>query len=782
MNRIVTLTTPLPDGTLIFRSLNGEEELSTLFEFDVDMLSESHSLDLKQLLSEPLTLSIDLGLQGTRYLNGQVIRCKLIGRASATSRYYVYRAVVRPWLWYLTQTSDSKIFQEKSVPDVIREVLADYEFPAEFKLTGSYRTWEYCVQYQETDFAFISRLMEHEGIYYWFRHEDGKHVLVLTDDIAQHDPFPGLDSLPYIGPDRVVQPDKEHISRWEPVEQVTPGKFATVDYDFKKPAASLDALRSNPGTYSNGDLEVYEWMGGYTEPDQGERYSQVRLEALQAQQSQATGHSNARALAPGRLLTLFNHPRQVENREYLIQKVVYHVQESDYSSAEGGESQFEVDFAAIPASVPFRPERKTPLPRTHGPQTARVVGKSGEQIWTDRYGCVKVQFRWDRYGQTNENSSCWVRVSSPWAGGGFGGIQLPRVDDEVIVDFIGGHPDRPIVVGRVYNASNMPPWDLPGNATQSGFLSRSKDGDRNTANALMFEDVAGGERIWLHAERDLTTEVEANELHTVDGDRNTVILGNDTLTVMSARTSTTHGQETETFMAGADRTVTGAVNETITGDETRNVTGNVIETITGNVDETITGNLTQTTTGDVTRTITGPVVDTTTGTVDETITGDLTQTTTGTVTRTITGDTTDTIEGVVTHTVTGDTTSTLTGNLTKTITGPVEIFADSGVTVTTPSWTLNNTGPTSFWQPSYAQATQARATLTLYAADAWGARAQAYGINLQWAMAKLDYYDFKNDTGAIEITQKAVKLAGTAAAELRTGGAHVVSKLINLFT
>src|SRR5690606_30143634 len=339
-----------------------------------------------------------------RYLNGQVTRCKLIGRASATSRYYIYRAVVRPWLWYLTQTTDSKIFQEKSVPDVIREVLADYEFPSEFKLSGSYRTWEYCVQYQETDFAFISRLMEHEGIYYWFRHEDGKHVLVLTDDISQHEPYPGLDSLPYIGPDRVVQADKEHISRWEPAEQFTPGKFATVDYDFKKPAASLDALRSNPGSYANGDLEVYEWMGGYTEPDQGEHYSQVRLEALQAQQSQAPGHSNAHALAPGRLFTLLNHPRQAENREYLIQKVVYQIRESDYASSEGDTSLFELDFAAIPSNVPFRPARVTPLPRTHGPQTARVVGKPGEQIWTDRYGCVKVQFRWDRYGQTNENS------------------------------------------------------------------------------------------------------------------------------------------------------------------------------------------------------------------------------------------------------------------------------------------------------------------------------------------------------------------------------------------
>ncbi len=780
MNRTIQISTPLPDGALLFRSLSGEEALSALFEFEIDMVSESHMIDLKQLLSQSVTVRIDRGLSDTRCLNGQVTRCTLVGRATPTSRHYIYRATVRPWLWYLTQTMDSKIFQEKSVPDVIHEVLSEYEYPVEFRLSGSYRNWEYCVQYEETDFAFLSRLMEHEGIYYWFRHEDGRHTLVITDDVAQHEPFPGLADISYYGPDRVVQPGKEYIDSWQPAEQVTPGKFATVDYDFKKPSASLDALRSNPGAYSHGDLEVYEWLGGYTEPDQGERYSRVRLEALQASQMEVLGHSNCRALAPGYLVSLRNHPRLVENREYLIRKACYHMQEQGYSSDDEMAFQFETRFVMLPSSVQYRPLRRTPLPRTHGPQTARVVGKPGEQIWTDRFGCVKVQFRWDRYGKTNENSSCWVRVSSPWAGGGFGGIQLPRVDDEVIVDFIGGHPDRPIIIGRVYNASNMPPWDLPGNATQSGFLSRSKDGDRSAANALMFEDRAGLERIWLHAERDLTTEVEANELHTVDGSRVTLIQGSDTLTVMGARSSTTQGHEAETFMAGADRTVTGAVNETVQGDETRSFIGNVIETVTGDVDETITGNLTQTTTGDVTRTITGPVVDTTTGTVDETITGDVTQTTTGDVTRTITGNVTDTMTGTVMNTVTGDTTSTLDGTLTETITGAYALNADTSMTVTTPSYTVNNTGPTSFWQASYAKGTPARFSVVGVSADAWGLRGQVYGVNFQWAAVKLDYYDFKNDNGATRITQSVME-AYTAAATLNMGGPHMIGRNLNVF-
>lgn len=780
MNRHVVLKISQPE--LEFRALSGTESMSALFEFELEMTSPSYSLDLRQMLGNPVTLEIALEPMGTRYLNGQVTRCTLVGRASPTSRHYVYRATVRPWLWYLTQTVDSKIFQGKTVPEVLQEVLSEYGYPVETRLGGGYRQWEYCVQYQETDFNFISRLMEHEGIHYWFEHTDGKHTLVLGDETAQHQPLDGDPLLPYIGPDRLTQPIREYVSYWAPAEQITPGKFATVDYDFKKPTASLDALRSNPGQYAHGDLEVYEWMGGYTEPDQGERYSLVQLEALQVQQATVEGLSNARAMTTGRTFTLRNHPRNVENREYLVHRVSYDIQETDYSSNDETAHVFEVRFSVIPSSTAFRPQRITPHPRTHGPQTARVVGKAGEELWTDQYGRIKVQFHWDRYGQKNENSSCWVRVSSPWAGGGFGGIQMPRVNDEVIVDFIGGEPDRPIVIGRVYNASNMPPWELPANATQSGFLSRSKNGDPGTANALMFEDATGQERIWLHAERNMDTEVEANETHTVDLNRSTTIGVDDTLMVVGARTTTVQGQETETFMSGADRTVTGDVNETVTGNETRNFTGNVSETITGDVTETITGNLSQTTTGDVTRTINGPVVDNTTGTVDETITGDLTQTTMGNVERTIDGNVTDTITGAVNYSVTGNTVSTLTGNLDKTVTGPINLNANSGVTVTTPSWTLVNTGPTSFWQASYARGTPMRLSVVGLSGDAWGVRAQVYGVNFQAAAVKLDFSAIKDKKSAIETSQAVARFTVSAAAHVRAGGAYVVSKVVSLFT
>ncbi|MDQ2151064.1 type VI secretion system tip protein TssI/VgrG [Alcaligenaceae bacterium C4P045] len=519
MNRVVKAHTPLAADQLTFRAMQGHETLSQLFEFDIELLATTHSLDFKQLLGNSITLEIQTSGEAPRFLDGQVARCVLIGRENATSRHYVYRVTVRPWLWYLTQTSDSKIFQGKNIPDVIREVLADYPFVVDIQLSDTYREWEYCVQYQETDFAFISRLMEHEGIYYWFRHELGKHTLVLTDDVTRHPPLAGYETVTYYGADRAVLPQEEHVSHWEVAEQLTPGAFVTNDYHFQTPDAMLESRRNNPGAYSNSAFEVYEWQGGYTNASDAERYTRVRLEDLQCRHEQVSAACNVRGMAPGHLFTLRNHPRLAENREYLIVSARYSIREGGYSSGSNGGMAFDVAFTVLPTRLQFRPPRHTPVPRTHGPQTARVVGKQGEEIYTDQYGRVKVQFHWDRYGRRNENSSCWVRVSSPWASGGFGGIQLPRVGDEVVVDFVGGQPDRPLIIGRVYNAGNMPPWNLPANATQSGFLTRSKDGTPHTANAFMFEDKPGGEEIWLHAEKDQRIEVENDESHWVGHDR-----------------------------------------------------------------------------------------------------------------------------------------------------------------------------------------------------------------------------------------------------------------------
>lgn len=565
--RSIVAHTPL-GGSLGFRQMNGSEGLSQLFDFDVELVADNYSLDLKTLLGKPLTLEIET-LAGSRFLNGQVTRFELIGRENATSRYYIYKATVRPWLWYLTQTSDNKIFQQKSVPDVIKEVLGEYGYPFEMKLSGSYRNWEYCVQYQETDFAFISRLMEHEGIYYYFKHENGQHTLVMTDDIASHKATPGYDSIPYYGPDRLGKPQEEYVSMWEVVAQITPDGYATTDYDFTKPGASLDSVSKRAGGSQNGNLEMFEWQGGFQEPDHGEQYSRVRLQELQSIQEQVRGIANARGIAAGFTFNLRNHPRSTENKEYLVVSVNYRMSVAGYATGTNSEDFYEESFIALPASIQYRAPRITTIPRTHGPQTARVVGPEGEEIWTDKYGRIKVQFHWDRYGKKNENSSCWVRVSSPWAGGGFGGLQLPRIKDEVVVDFIGGCPDRPIVLGRVYNANNMPPVELPGKASISGFRSQSVFGDTSTTNLMYFDDTLGAELVALRSQMNMITkclaqldmDIGADLRACIGGSSHTHIHGSERKKVDVDRHDHVGGKTKVLYKSGLEQTVDEVTKE-----------------------------------------------------------------------------------------------------------------------------------------------------------------------------------------------------------------------------
>jgi len=576
-SRPIIAHTPL-EGSLVFKQMTGHEGLSQLFEFDVELLADNFNLDLKQLLGKPLTLEVATSLK-PRYLSGQIVRCVMVGRESSTSRNYIYKATVRPWLWYLTQTSDNKIFQQKTVPDIIKEVLGEYGYPFEMKLTGSYRSWEYCVQYQETDFAFISRLMEHEGIYYYFKHDKDQHTLVMTDDIGSHEPVPGYESIPYYGPDRVSTPQEEYISMWEISAQVTPDGYATVDYDFTKPGASLDAVSKRAGGSEPGNLEMFEWQGGFQEPQHGEQYARVRLEELQSIQEQDLGMSNARGLAPGHLFTLRNHPRKAENREYLVVSVNYRMSVGGYSTNSGSEEFYEESFSALPSSVQFRAPRVTPIPRTHGPQTARVVGPAGKEIWTDKYGRIKVQFHWDRYGQKNESSSCWVRVSSPWAGGGFGGLQLPRINDEVVVDFIGGCPDRPLVLGRVYNANNMPPVELPGNANQSGFRSQSVYGDPTMCNKMIFDDTLGNELVHQRAQKDMCHEVVNDHNHTVGSNYSVDVSKHYSIKAGSLAVEV--AKETSVTLKGQTTVNRKAYSETTVGPVTKDTTGTVVTSTKG---------------------------------------------------------------------------------------------------------------------------------------------------------------------------------------------------------
>lgn len=602
MNRVFTLDSPHGDN-LKFHTLDGSDELGRLFEFRIEALADSHSLSLKDMLGKPVTVRIEQQDQSTRYLNGIVARASLAGRRA--ERYYGYELVVRPWLWLATRRSDCRIFQNRTVPEIVQEVLSTYGFPIENHLAESYVPREYCVQYNETDAAFVSRLMEFEGIYYWFRHAEDTHTLMLSDAMSSHTALPGYETIPYIARDRTAIADEEHIDGWLPAQEVSVGKHQTTDYDYTKPRADLSSQKVDPRGHDHDSFASFEWPGGYRDDAPGAHYSRVRLEEQQAEHERASADTDVRGAAPGYLFTLAHCPRADQNREYLIVRCQYRFQENAYASDQGAEAVVHQTMMLVqPSSLPYRSPRETPRPRTNGPQTATVVGPPGEEIWTDQYGRVKLQFRWDRYGQSNQDSSCWVRVSSPWAGGGFGGMQIPRVGDEVVVDFLNGDPDEPIVTGRVYNGEKMPPWGLPGSATQSGLLSRSSPGGTTEhANAFRFEDKKGAEQLWMHAERNFDAETEADHSLSV-GNNHTHTVGNDeTMQVKNNRQRSVGQNETvnigknrvaqiradETHEVGGNRTRTVGKKETVTiaSDRAATIGGSHTESVTHGKTETI---------------------------------------------------------------------------------------------------------------------------------------------------------------------------------------------------
>ncbi|WP_431227117.1 type VI secretion system tip protein TssI/VgrG [Burkholderia contaminans] len=593
MNRVFTLDTPHGDG-LKFHTLDGSDELGRLFEYRIEALADSHSLSLKDLLGKPVTVRIEQQDLSTRYLNGIVARASLSGRRA--ERYYGYELIVRPWLWLATRRSDCRIFQNKTVPEIVQEVLSTYGFPIENHLAESYVPRDYCVQYNETDAAFVSRLMEFEGIYFWFRHAADTHTLMLGDAMSSHTVLPGYETIPYIARDRTAIADEEHIDGWLPAQAVSVGRHQTTDYDYTKPRADLSSQKVDPRGHDHDGFASFEWPGGYRDDAPGAHYSRVRLEEQQAEHERASADTDVRGVAPGYLFTLEDCPRADQNREYLIVRCQYRFQENAYASDQGAEAVVHQTMMLVqPSSLPYRSPRETPRPRTNGPQTATVVGPPGEEIWTDQYGRVKLQFRWDRYGQSNQDSSCWVRVSSPWAGGGFGGVQIPRVGDEVVVDFLNGDPDEPIVTGRVFNGEKMPPWGLPGSATQSGLLSRSSPGGTTDhANAFRFEDKKGAEQLWMHAERNFDAETELDHSLSV-GNNHTHTVGNDETMQVKNNRQRSVGQN-ETVNIGQNRVAQIGANEThgVVGNRTRTVGQNETVTIAANRDATIGGVHTET--------------------------------------------------------------------------------------------------------------------------------------------------------------------------------------------
>ncbi|MBH3422344.1 type VI secretion system Vgr family protein [Pseudomonas gessardii] len=533
-SRLAKITSPLGPDVLLLNEMGGGEELGRLFNYELQLNSLDANIDLNQLLGKPMSVGLQLADGGERYFHGLVARCS---QNIDQGQFASYQVTLRPWLWLLSRTSDCRIFQNLSIPQIIKQVFRDLGFSDfEDALSRPYREWEYCVQYRETSFDFVSRLMEQEGIYYFFRHEQDRHVLVLADAYGAHTTVPGYTSVPYYPKDE-QQRERDHMHNWHLAQEVQPGSLELNDYDFQRPSASIDVRSAMPRPHTAGDYPLYDYPGTYVKSEDGEHYARTRIEALQTLHEQVEFSGNARGLGSGHLFSLTGFSRRDQNREYLILGARYYITQERLESGGGAASaQFDSSLTCIDAQQSFRPLANTHRPIVKGPQTALVVGPKGEEIWTDQYGRVKVHFYWDRHDQSNENSSCWIRVSQSWAGKNWGSMQIPRIGQEVIVSFLEGDPDRPIITGRVYNAEQTVPYDLPENATQSGMKSRSsKGGSPANFNEIRMEDKKGLEQLYIHAERNQDIVVEVDESHSVGHDRNKSIGHNETVTIGNNR-------------------------------------------------------------------------------------------------------------------------------------------------------------------------------------------------------------------------------------------------------
>ncbi|HEY7037555.1 MAG TPA: type VI secretion system tip protein TssI/VgrG [Methylomirabilota bacterium] len=578
MARLYELTTPLGKDVLLFREMRGHEELGRVSEFDLTALSTRRDIGAGELLGKSVTVKVELRGGGYRYFNGYVVRfAQGTGRVG---RYYEYRMALRSWQWFLTRTSDCRIFQEKTVPDIVKEVFADHSVAVfEDGLSGSYSKREYCVQYRETDFDFVSRLLEEEGIYYYVEHQDGRHTVKLVDSYSGHKALEYRATIAYYPPGREIHAADDYIHDLSVAHEIQTTTVALDDYDFTKPKADLAVKAKVVQKHEHNDYEVFDPPGEYHETGDGEHYARARINELHSQYELAEAACNVREIAVGRLFNLTNAPWRDQEREYLIVKSDYEMRDNAYETAAGEGADYRCVCTVLQSRQQFRPSRVTPRPMVRGPQTAVVVGPSGEEIWCDKYGRVKVQFHWDRYGKKDENSSCWIRVSSQWAGGTWGQVSLPRIGQEVIVDFLEGDPDQPIIIGRVYNADLMPPYTLPANQSQSGIKSRStKGGSGANFNEIRFEDKKGAEVLTVHAEKDQDISVENDESHSVGHDRTKSITHDETTTVGNNRTETVGVNEDITI--GVNRTEKVGVNETITVGSNRTRTVGMNEVVT----------------------------------------------------------------------------------------------------------------------------------------------------------------------------------------------------------
>jgi len=604
-NRLLSISTPLGEDALLLQGLAGHEGLSRMFSYEAELLApDNPSVNFESIVGQNVTITIQLPDDSPRYINGYVSR---FAQGPRDARYFTrYHAQIVPWLWFLTRHADCRIFQNLAAPDIITQIFNLFPF-ADFRntLTGSYPTLEYCVQYRETAFNFVSRLMEQFGIFYYFDHStEGRHTLVMRDSNAGLPVVPGS-PFDY---DQGDTDDPGVVSEWHIEEELETGQYSVTDYNFTTPGTNLLSSDQTMVSVSpNSDLELFDYPGPHTTLDEGQALARTRMQEQEASLKVATGASTCRGFMSGYTFELQNHYRSDQDDTYLITEVQHVASEGNtyVTGSEEGES-YSNHFTCILASTPYRPARVTRKPFVQGPQPALVVGKAGEEIWVDSYGRVIVQFYWDRLGQKNENSSCWIRVSQPWAGGNWGAMWIPRIGQEVLVSFLEGDPDRPIITGRVYNADQMPPYTLPDYQTRSTFMSRSsKGGGSSNYNELRFEDKIDHEQIFMNAEKDMDLRVEKDSREFIGANRHLIVTTDQKEWIQTGNKHLhVKGDHFEKIEGNMSLQVGGNQMESVTGNKSLNVTGDQKESVTGNVSLSVTGNQSESVTGNVSLSVT----------------------------------------------------------------------------------------------------------------------------------------------------------------------------------
>ena len=561
-NRQARIDTPLGEDVLLLQSFDGVESMSRGFEYTANVVSKDPAIDGNAIVGKRVSITYFSEEGKEKVFNGFVSRFEFSEQIEQPVPLAAYQVTIVPWLWFLNHNRDCRIFQDTTVPDIVKKIFRDRGF-TDFdpQLSENYERREYCVQYQESDFDFVSRLMEEEGIFYYFKHTAEKHVMVMSDSTSGYYDL----EVEQVQFTPIGQAHEKQLSQWRHVYEFRPKKFTQKDFDFKNPNDGLIAETRGKAAFEGcSELEIFEYPGRYVDESTGKRLAEVRSQELESEFDQVIGAGPYLQFAVGGKFTVDKHIRNSESGQQFALLEVRTSFASNFGFDEDSDDDFNLTFRCIPASTVYRPTRATPKPIMDGPQTAIVV-TDGQEIVVDEHARVKVQFHWDRYGTKDINSSCWIRVSQSHAGSGWGGIDIPRKDEEVIVSFLNGDPDQPIITGRVYNGKNQPPFNLSGagtnakNKTRRGNTTKTYEGDGY--NELTMDDAKGKEQIRIHAQRNMDTVIENDETWTVRNDRTKVVNNDENNTIGNHRkTIIAKGNETQEVQKG-DRKVTVATGQ-----------------------------------------------------------------------------------------------------------------------------------------------------------------------------------------------------------------------------